>query len=65
MVEEYVIVAVKGKSSELLRKGDVLTMAQAAAHRAYRKPGPEWAVVVMSYSRYLELKDADGPIAGG
>jgi hypothetical protein len=57
MVEdEFVIIAVKGNAAELLRKGDVLTIAQAASREAYKKPGPEWAVIVMSYSRYLELK---------
>jgi hypothetical protein len=65
MVEEFVILAVKGNESELLRKGDVMTIAQAASREAYKKPGPEWAVLVMSYPRYLEFKDASGPTACG
>jgi hypothetical protein len=65
MVEEFVIVAVKGNESKLLRKGDVMTIAKAASREAYKKPGPEWTVLVLSYNLYLETKHASGPTAGG
>lgn len=62
---EYVIVAVLGKQVSLLRRGDVMTIARAASREAYRKPGPEWAVLVLSYEKYLELIDASGPTPSG
>jgi hypothetical protein len=62
-MDEFVIVAVKGREHTLLRKGDVMTIAQACCREAYKSPGPEWTILTMSYTKYMELCDASGPTA--
>ncbi len=65
---ECVIIAIKGREVKILRKGDVEMIAQAMAAEAYKPLEPEWAVMAMSYNRYLQLKeesDASRPTAGG